>query len=78
MKVSLFSIPNDREFKGDGSETEFKSYLNFPATLGQKYDLILDDGRARVDVRWEGRGGEGRRKREGREREEGEYKSECK
>ena len=68
MKVSLFSIPNDREFKGDGSETEFKSYLNFPATLGQKYDLILDDGRARVDVRWEGRGGEG----EEEERGEGE------
>ena len=50
-KVSLFSVPNDLPWKGDGGETEFKSYINFPATLGQKYDLILDDGRARVAVR---------------------------
>ena len=51
---SFYSVPNDlpyREGLEDGDEEQFKSYLNFPATLGQKYDLILDDGRARVAVR---------------------------
>ena len=49
--MTLYSVPNDLPYRDgleDGDEEQFKSYLNFPATLGQKYDLILDDGRARV------------------------------
>ena len=53
--MTLYSVPNDLPYKDgleDGDEDQFQSYLNFPATLNQKYDLILDDGRARLAVRW--------------------------
>ena len=51
-EVSLYKVPNDLPYTtGDGTEAQFQSYLSFPATLGQKYDLILDDGRARLEVR---------------------------
>ena len=53
-KVSLYSVPSDLPHKmgeGDGNETQFGTYINFAATLGQRYDLILDDGRARLEVR---------------------------
>ena len=51
--MSVYTVPNDLPWKlgQDGTEAQFKTYLTFPATLGQKYDLILDDGRARLEVR---------------------------
>ena len=51
--VEIWSVPTDepyREGKGDGTERQFSRYINFPATLAQKYDLILNDGRARLEV----------------------------
>ena len=51
-EVSIYTVPNDLPYTdGDGTEAQFQTYLTFPATLGQKYDLILDDGRARLEVR---------------------------
>ena len=61
-KVTIYPVPSDLPYgsdgaaakfnrDGDGTEAQFKTYLTFPATLGQKYDLILDDGRARLEVR---------------------------
>ena len=61
-EVTIYPVPNDLPYggegtkaqfnrDGDGTEAQFKTYLTFPATLGQKYDLILDDGRARLEVR---------------------------
>ena len=51
-EVSLYKVPNDLPYgDSDGTAAQFKTYLTFPATLDQKYDLILDDGRARVEVR---------------------------
>ena len=35
----------------DGTEDQFRSYISFARTLGKKFDLVLDDGRARVAVR---------------------------
>ena len=60
--MTIYPVPNDLPYAGegngakfntdgDGTEAQFKTYLTFPATLGQKYDLILDDGRARLEVR---------------------------
>ena len=51
--VEIWTVPTDepyREGRGDGSEKQFRDYINFPATLGQKYHLVLNDGRARLDV----------------------------
>ena len=51
--VEIWTVPTDapyREGKGDGSETQFRQYINYPAGLAQKYDLILNDGRARLAV----------------------------
>jgi len=52
-KVHLYTVPNDLPWdwgKGDGSAEQFKSYLEFAGSLNQKFDLIIDDGRARVSV----------------------------
>ena len=52
-RVNIFTVPNDlpyKEGKEDGSEEQFHHYLNFPASLGRKYHLILNDGRARLEV----------------------------
>ena len=51
--VEIWTVPTDepyREGKGDGTERQFRRYINFPASLHQKYDLILNDGRARLEV----------------------------
>ena len=51
--VEIWTVPTDepyREGRGDGSEKQFSQYINYPARLAQKYDLILNDGRARVSV----------------------------
>ena len=52
-EVSVYTVPNDLPWKWgeDGSEAQFQTYLSFPATLGGKYDLIMNDGRARLEVR---------------------------
>jgi len=34
----------------DGSYEQFRSYIEYPATLGEKFNLIIDDGRARVSA----------------------------
>jgi len=36
----------------------FREYIEFPGSLGEKFGLIMDDGRARVDaalsiIRWQ-------------------------
>ena len=52
-RVNIYTVPNDRPYKEgaeDGSEAQFHHYLNYPETLGRKYDLILNDGRARLEV----------------------------
>ena len=52
-EVSVYTVPNDLPWKWgqEGTEAQFKTYITFPATLDQKYDLILDDGRARLEIR---------------------------
>ena len=53
-KVHLYIVPNDlpwKKWEEDGSAEQFKSYLKFAKSLNQKFDLIIDDGRARVSVR---------------------------
>ena len=39
---------HDWRVDGDGSPDNFKKYISYPVELGNKYDLILIDGRARV------------------------------
>jgi len=34
----------------EGTEEQFRSYIDAPKKLGKKFDIILDDGRARVGV----------------------------
>ena len=54
-KVSLHIVPNDKAYDqkrhGDGDEDQFRSYINFASQLNSTFDLIIDDGRARVPVR---------------------------
>ena len=47
----LWSPPSCRQGIEDGTEDQFRSYISFARTLGKKFDLVLDDGRARVAVR---------------------------
>ena len=54
-KAKVFTVPNDLPYSnqkkdGDGTEATFHSYINFPKILKEKFDLIIDDGRARVPV----------------------------
>merc|ERR1719221_2341524 len=53
----VYTIPPEREWVGpdcepscDGNADSFDAYIHFPAALTQKFDLVLVDGRARVDV----------------------------
>ena len=51
--VEIWTVPTDepyREGRGDGSEEQFSNYIKYPATLDQKYHLVLNDGRARLEV----------------------------
>ena len=54
-KGSLHIVPNDMAYDqrshGDGDEDQFRSYINFASQLNSTFDLIIDDGRARVPVR---------------------------
>ena len=54
-KVSLYIVPNNKKYDqkrhGDGDEDQFRSYINFAAQLNTTFDLVIDDGRARVPVR---------------------------
>ena len=49
--VVSHSPPSCRQGIEDGTEDQFRSYISFARTLGKKFDLVLDDGRARVAVR---------------------------
>ena len=52
-KVTVHTVMPDSPFNegmGEGTEQQFQSYINYPGTLGNRYDLIIDDGRARVPV----------------------------
>lgn len=52
VSVNFFK-PNDSDWKDDcgrnGTYEEFKNYVDYPSTLGVKFDFIFVDGRARVD-----------------------------
>lgn len=41
--------PNADEWEGDGTYEQFKDYVDYPKSLGGKFDFILVDGRARTD-----------------------------
>merc|ERR1712181_89950 len=50
-KVNLYLVPRDMPSKSfEGNEEKYRSYIDKPASLGRKFDLIIDDGRARVGV----------------------------
>ena len=52
-KVKLHIVPNDipyRQWKEDGSVEQFKTYLNYAKTFNQKFNLVINDGRARLAV----------------------------
>jgi len=50
-KVTLYLVPRDMQSKSfEGNEQEYRSYIDKPASLNRKWDLIIDDGRARVGV----------------------------
>jgi len=50
-RVTLYLVPRDMPSKSfEGNEEEYRSYIDKPASLGRKFDLIIDDGRARVGV----------------------------
>jgi len=50
-RVTLYMVPRDMPSKSfEGNEEEYRSYIDKPASLGRKFDLIVDDGRARVGV----------------------------
>lgn len=50
--ATLYHVPSkypyDNRKEGDGSPDNFKNYISYPVELGNKYDLIFIDGRARV------------------------------
>ena len=50
--ATLYHVPSkyhhDWRKDGDGSPDNFKNYISYPLELGNKYDLIFIDGRARV------------------------------
>jgi len=50
-RVTLYLVPRDMPSKSfEGNEEEYRSYIDKPASLGRQWDLIIDDGRARVGV----------------------------
>ena len=45
-------IPNDEPYLegiSDGNYKQFKNYILFPAKLGKKFDIIIINGRAKID-----------------------------
>jgi len=50
-KVTHYLVQVDKPSQSfEGTEEEYRSYIDKPASLGRQYDLIIDDGRARVGV----------------------------
>ena len=52
-RVTVHTVQPDTPYEGgfaEGTEEQFRSYISYPATLQQKFDVILDDGRARLVV----------------------------
>jgi len=50
-KVTHYLVQVDMPSQSfEGTEEEYRSYIDKPASLGRQYDLIIDDGRARVGV----------------------------
>jgi len=50
-RVTLYLVPRDMPSKSfEGNEQEYRSYIDKPASLNRQWDLIIDDGRARVGV----------------------------
>jgi len=50
-KVTHYLVQVDMPSKSfEGTEEEYRSYIDKPASLGRQFDLIIDDGRARVGV----------------------------
>lgn len=52
-KVKLHIVTNDlpwRQWKEDGSVEQFKTYINYAKTFSQKFNLVINDGRARLAV----------------------------
>jgi len=50
-KVTLHHVARDLPTKSfEGSEEEYRSYIDKPASFGRQFDLVIDDGRARVGV----------------------------
>lgn len=49
-RIRIYTIPPERDpwSGGDGSYSDFRTYVDFPALLG-KFDFILVDGRARTE-----------------------------
>ena len=50
-RIRVYHIPNTEEPKvgEDGDYDGFRDYILFPTSLGNKFDVILVDGRARVE-----------------------------
>ena len=53
-RVTVHVVPPDDPNYGleDGTGQQFWSYINFAQSLNKKFDLVIDDGRARLAVRW--------------------------
>jgi len=49
VDVSVVPIHHARHRKEEGNYTEFASYIEKPHELGRKYDVVLIDGRARIE-----------------------------
>ena len=52
-RVRVHNVKPDTPYEGgwaEGTEEQFHSYINYPAKLQQRFDVILDDGRARLLV----------------------------
>merc|ERR1711892_1530092 len=50
-RVKVHTVEPDMPYEGgfaEGTEEQFHSYINYPTTLKQQYDVIIDDGRARA------------------------------
>ena len=46
-------LPDDPNYGlEDGTQQQFWSYINTAQSLNKKFDLVIDDGRARLAVRW--------------------------
>jgi hypothetical protein len=58
-RITVSHVPSDRAWQNSGDDGDyetFRKYVLFPTTLGKKFELILIDGRARVEcmaIAWE-------------------------